>query len=352
MSQVSTDIRNRLRNAARVGSIATAGAPILDASGNASASNDRAAGSAPPTPGVFTEPPVPPLAAAGAATTANVATAPGVATPSAAAAAAQRLSAYAQESAAIAVKRGALKELAAMKTLTRLLEAVYARPGSAASDEDRMRALSILSSNSMALGQVVAEHAGEDAERSQYIRAVSMEAVVGLVCKAWENNREIDWAGLLDAAASMPEVVDAAHAMAAGTYRPVKTVADASDRLLISMHAAYWQIYTLGDSVDGVTPQLAAEIMQRCADYLNGRERFVADNDLQVSWMQGSIRRMTDLVCAEFRARFGGKGESPSEADVSSVLSVAFSGFEGVENYAQSILERPGPSSVSRPVAG
>lgn len=356
MTQANTlSARDRLRQAARPGPVVSADKPALGAvedsflvDGNA---GREATAEKKPSGGPAN---LTPENSAPAATAALTALAP----PVAAVAGGEktlsgpaRLAAHSRSHAEAVGKTQALRELAAMKTLTRLLEAVYARPGSSASDAERMAALSTLSINAMELGSIVARLAGEDTDRSMYIRAVSMEAVVGLVCKAWEQNREVDWGSLLHAAAAVPEVNEAAEAMAKAFYRPVNTPADAHDRMATSMHAAFWQVYGLGDAIDGMSPKLAAEIIRECAGYLNSRDRFVADNDLQVSWMQGSIRRMTDLVCAEFRARFAGKNVCPTQDDVESVLAVARSGFEGVENYAQSILEKPSSSPVPRPDA-
>lgn len=245
-------------------------------------------------------------------------------------------------------RQHARKEMATMKTLTGLLGAVFTRPGSLASDEERMSALSVLASKTYELGTVIARIAGDDADRSGFVRAMAMQAAVPLVCKAWEQDREIDWDTLIEVAADMPEVERAAEVMAEAIYRPVQSRQDVSDRLAISMHAAFWQVYTLGKSVDGITPKLAAGIVRDCANYLHARDKFVADNDLHVTWMQGSIGRMTDLVCAEIEARFRGE-PAPTQEDIDSVLAVSRSGFEGVENYAQSILEKANPHPVARP---
>lgn len=241
------------------------------------------------------------------------------------------------------------KEMAAMRTLTRLLEAIYTRPGSSASDDERMSALATLSTQAMDLGTVVARVAGEDADRSRYIRAMAMEAAVGLVCRSWETGAEVNWAKLIELSSDSSEISDAANAMAHAVYRPVVSQADVADRLTISAHSAFWQVYGLGESVNGMTPKVAAEIVRDCLKYLQERDKFIADNDMHVTWLQGSIRRLTDLVCAEMRARFA-DAQAPGEEDIRSVLAVARSGFEGVENYAQSILEKSGPDSAPRPV--
>lgn len=362
---------DRLRNSARSGRFASTGAPRDDQAGDQDGPvvephTKPVTPASPPVPGVFTakpaiasEPPLSFSSASGGFTAkpvipaaefredsdnsphGAVASAPAT---SALKSAAQRLreSAQVEDS-----SKRTRKEMSAMKTLTRLLEAVYTRPGSAASDEQRMSALTTLSNRSFELGTVVARVAGDDVERSRYVRAMAMEAAVGLTCKSWEQNREIDWAGLIEVTANTPEIFQAADELALASYRSVQTRQDAADRLSISMHSAFWQVVGLGESVDGVTPKTAAEIVKECANYLQSRDRFIADNDLHVSWMQGSIRRITDLVCAEMRARFGETSQAPSKEDISSVLAVARSGFEGVENYAQSILEK-----TDTPVSG
>lgn len=262
----------------------------------------------------------------------------------------QRLAAASASSAIENNTRQVKKSMAAMKSLTRLLEAVYSRPGAASPVNQRMKALSELSSQTYALSSVVASLANEDADRSAYMRAMAMDAAVGLVCKAWEQEREVNWPALLKASSEAPEIMRAADALAEAAYLPVTSAPIAADRLAISMHSAFWQVHELGNVVDGVTPRLAAEIVRDCVDYLQQRERFVLDNDMHVSWLQGSLRRMTDLVTAEARARFRDNAAPMTKADAESILLVARSGFEGVENYAQSILDDPSRSPVSRPV--
>lgn len=242
------------------------------------------------------------------------------------------------------------KEMATMKTLTRLLEAVFMRPGSLASEGERMQALSTLTNKAYELGSVVARIAGDDFERSQYIRAMSMDAAVTLVCNSWQHEREVDWDRLIEAAAETTEINQAAETIAKAVYKPVQSSADAFDRLAVSMHSAFWQVYGMGEKVNGITAPAAAEIVRDCAIYLQEREKFIVDNDLYVSWLQGSVRRMTDLVCAETLARFAGAETGPSKSDFEAILAVSRSGFEGVESYAQSILEKPNTNAVPRPV--
>lgn len=325
------------------GKTVTAGAPVAKSLSNGELSETIAApvqSAAPPRPGSFSAP-----VDSKPSLKETVAVVPVIAQPTAA----QRIAAL---QASTTDKKAKLQELACMKTLTRMLEAVYTRPGSGASHENRMAALAELSEQSMALGNVLAGLAGENAERSAYVRAMSMDAAVTLVASSWKANQNVDWPTLVEASANTPAVSDAAAVLAEAVYRPVDCLASASDRLAVSTHAAFWQIIELGRTVDGVTPSLATEFVQRAAEYLNKHERFVENNDLQVAWMQGSIRRLTDLVCAELQARAQITALKDDPTVVDSVLKVCFSGFEGVEKYAQNILERPVSAPVSRPTGG
>jgi hypothetical protein len=344
-----------MKNMARTGRVASVGAPMEDGSANPMAMESD--NFIPNTPGVFAPKSAP--AASISAVNADAATeSQSPVTASSAASGTQPVQQIVasvspsqrlreQSALADAVPK-ARREMAAMKTLTRLLEAVFTRPGSTASDGERMAALSTLSNQAFELGTVVARIAGDDAERSRYVRAMAMDAAVGLVCKSWEQGREIDWPSIIEATANTPEIELAANELSQIGYLPVQTAQDASERLSISMHAAFWQVYSLGDAVNGITPRIAAEIVRDCASYLQARQRFVSNNDLHVSWMQGSIRRLSDLVCAEMRARFS-NGEAPTKNDIEVVLSTAHSGFEGVENYAQIILETPTNRPEPRP---
>ena len=250
--------------------------------------------------------------------------------------------------------RSAKREMASMRTLTRMLEAVFARPGSNATDSERMAALTELTVNATYLGEVIAKIAGDDAQRSSYVRAMGMEAAVGLVSRSWESGRDVNWATLIEASANNDLIMSAAESLAVANtvrYNVIQSDADVADRLAVSMHSAFWQLIEVGESVEGLTPKMAAEIVRDCGLYLQSREKFVIDPSLHVSWMQGSIRRITNLVCAELRARFGDTGIVPTHEDINAVLAVSRSGFEGVENYAQGILEKAHPSDVPRPVA-
>lgn len=243
-------------------------------------------------------------------------------------------------------------EMAHMKILTRLLGSVFLRPGSSASEESRIEALTTLCVRSSELGCAVALAAGDGVGRSDYIRSMSTDAAASLVCQSWERGQDVNWEKLILAAVATPEILRVSGEIAKAVYRPVDTEADAADRILISMHSAFWRVYTLGETVNGMTPQLASQVVRDCASYLQGRDKPIVNNDLYISWLQGSIGRMTELVCAEITARFANKPNGPTEEEIKTVLAVSRSGFEGVEDYAQNMFEKPSTNPVSSPHHG
>lgn len=360
----------RLRHQLMGGKVATVGAPTRsvrtdDFLAQATAQEDNGSVSTlatqmatPPRPGVFIQPSPQPEEAADSAVLAvdsgDVALVrPALAEkPAAPAISVQERLRQATAGSTPQVNAQARREMSSMKTLTRMLEAVFARPGSTASDQARMAALSGLAINARELGVVVARVAGDDAERNNYVAAMATDAAVSLVCHSWEARSDVNWPRLLEASVGNSEIMSLADTLAYAQslqYDVAETPQAVVDRLAVSMHSAFWRLIELGDVVPGITPKLAAEIVRDISQYLQSRDRFVSDTTLHVTWMQSSINRMTNLICAELRARFGGRSVEPLRGEIETALAVSRSGFEGVENYAQSILDKSGPVNADRP---
>jgi hypothetical protein len=257
------------------------------------------------------------------------------------------------------------KNLATMRTMTQLLTAVYANPGSKASVEDRVEVLSALASNAQELGVIVANSMGIDLGNSEYRRACATDAAVQLVTQAWGRQEYIDWPSLLDAANNNKVVTQASEELAKNFYLNVNSEADAMDRIAISMHSVYWRFICLGEQVNGMTKEIAGELTTRLGSYLQRRDRFSQSADLNVSWFQGSIQRMADLACAELSANYAknrnienaedaensvtsfldatGEDVAVSAADLDDLCKTIYSGFEGVESFAQNLLQNFAP---------
>ena len=256
-----------------------------------------------------------------------------------------------QQASRQASSRQGMKEMASMRALSRLLEAVYQRPGGDAPIQERISALQELVSEAGSVAQEMARAFGyEEGTASQYVMAQAMESVVSLVSKAWERDESVAWAEMISQAGADPVIVGTAEAMAHAIYQPVlpgeagKQIAH--ERLAISLHNAYWEVYLLGDQCDGITPEVASRVVRAIADHVQAQIKF-QDMDLRVSWLQGSIKRMTGLFCAQMRSL----DAAPSEKDVDRAVQLAKEGFEGVEYHASQLLEmcRFG-ASVPQPV--
>lgn len=371
MTEQSMTAADNLRAQLRAGRVATVGKPMepnVDAS-QAEAHPERGPASAemavmePPViraaplrPGEFSKPPQAPAAPPGGTALLDALAVKPAPVDTIKLSPSARLQVEANKAREMALKGSstaqARREMSTMKTLTRMLEAVYARPGSTSSEQTRMAALSDLAINSRELGAVVARVAGDDIGRSSYVEAMATDAAVGLVCHSWEAGEDVDWPRLLQSCVDNDDILSTAENMAYAQslqYSPIESPEVVADRLAVSMHSAFWRLIDLGQTVDGMVPKLAAQIVRDSAVYLQARDKFVTDTTLHVSWMQSSLGRMTNLICAEFRARFGGRGVVPTREEIDAVLAIARSGFEGVETYAQSILEKSRPVNADRP---
>lgn len=232
------------------------------------------------------------------------------------------------------------KEMAAVRVLARLLEAVYRQPGSLAPAEQRIGALRDLVVNADAAGHVMATEfrLHESNSSENYVRAQTMEMMVGLVGDAWERSETVDWADVVSRIKADPLIMDAAERIGHAAYMPVVSAQTAAERISLSMHGACWSLYALGEKVDGLVPAVSSGIVQSIASYLTARPRVIEDNDLYVSWVQGSIRRITDLFCADLVSKYANTS-APTPGQIEEVLDVAKKGFEGVEDYASQLFE-------------
>lgn len=248
-------------------------------------------------------------------------------------------------------RKSGLKEMSSMRSLSRLLEAVYHRPGGDAPIEERIAALQELVGEAGCLAQEMARAFGyAEGSQSQYLMAQAMESVVGLVAQSWERDDAVPWAEMIGQAGVDPLIVGTAEAMAHAIYKPVvpgeagKQIAH--ERLAISLHNAYWEIYLLGETCDGITQQVASSVVRSIGEYVLGNAKF-SDLDLRVSWLQGSIRRIAGLFCAQMKAL----DETPTPADIDRAIELAKEGFEGVEFHASQLLDLfSSGGTVSRPL--
>jgi len=274
----------------------------------------------------------------------------------AAGASAEGMSVFSRAAQDDATRRG-LRDMASAKALAGLMEAVYERPGGKAPVEDRIAALQQLAGSASRVAESMVKAIGhEPSNAAPHIWAHALESVTGLVARAWaRHDQEVDWVQLIERAAAQPDIVHVAQAMAHAVYMPVDASSDgrtiAQERLALSLHNAYWEVYLLGQKCDGIDADVAAGVVRSIGEYVIERKKY-ADLDISVSWMQGSIRRITALFCAQMRAL-----PDPLTADdIAQAISLAKEGFEGVESHASQLLElcrggvpQPGDAPGARP---
>jgi hypothetical protein len=253
---------------------------------------------------------------------------------------------------------GFRKNMAALRTLGRLMEAVYIRPGNASPVESRMQALLTLTQASQALSQELLDVVGETSDRS-YVRAMAMDAVVALVGRAWEDAEEFlrtRPVELLRQAAVNPEVIEASMAMAQKTWSPVTTQAQHEEALALAAHKAYWSLYMLGEYVVGMDASRCEMAVSRLMSYLQDYPQPRGSSpEMRASWLTASMGRLRSLIGAEIKARFAVPVDhlhnaKPVTADViNECVDLAIEGFENVERHAQKIL---GVGFVERAASG
>lgn len=243
------------------------------------------------------------------------------------------------------------RNMAALRSLGRLMEAVYVRPGAKAPEMDRILALRQLAGVSRELSGELLQAIGNTVD-SRYARAMAMEAVIDLVARTWEeqdrDEEDPQWLSerpleLIRSAAVDTEVVQAAMELAEKTWNPVQTKDQYREVLALAAHKSYWRLYMLGENVNGMSEERCRSIASKLMQYLKTYPHPRGESpDMRSNWMAASMGRLTSLVCAELRGRHGIDGNAryiPSEQDIEECMDVAIMGFEGIEEHAAKLLE-------------
>lgn len=239
------------------------------------------------------------------------------------------------------------RSMAALRSLGRLMEAIYVRPGSRAPVQQRIDALRKLAQTSISLGEAFLRVWNQQ-ERSAYARAMAMQAVVDLVAAHWERATDnegddinTDVLELLEEASADERIVQAASHLAEQTWVAVQTKDQYREALALAAHRAYWRLYMLGEDVKGMSAQrcvaIASAFMRYLQDFEGGRGETA---QMRASWVSASLGRLVALFCAEAKARAAHfKNERDiSDQEIEECIHVACSGFEAIEAHAEKLL--------------
>jgi len=242
------------------------------------------------------------------------------------------------------------KDMAALRALGGLMEAVYVRPGNSSPVTRRMQALLTLTQTSREMAQALL-HAVGDTQDSGYTRAVAMDAVVGIVGRCWEDARDDEQflsnkpLELLRQAAVNPQVFEAARDLSRKTWNPVTSVAQHEETLMMASHRMYWNLYTLGEHVVGMDAARCEHAVSRFLIFLQEYPHPRGSSpEMRSNWLSASMGRLGSLACAEIKARFAVSQEQMHSArpvtsdDLNECVELAIEGFENVERHAQKLL--------------
>ena len=216
------------------------------------------------------------------------------------------------------------RDIHAVKTVARLVTAIARKPGSGMPNTVKSQHLaSLLRSAGQAAQRIAASIATVDAHRP-WVRAAATEAACTLVAAQWENDRDNEVRPVEVQLAAVEAVFRDAGTDGVlretlddlGTHGYVEaTVPDvAQARVELSLRMAAWDLYSSvthpllgrGDFryTYGRTP---TQIVQRLLPEVVAIARQSAirtDNlDLRTAHMQGSLRRIADLLGAEYVSR-------------------------------------------------
>lgn len=290
------------------------------------------------------------------------------------------------------------RAMAAAKVVTPLVEAVSFHPGSLNTDTRvRAKALSemlvAVHSFAQATADAVGALAGKDIPQWQVTQY--MEAAARTVSQRWMRQGPVDvkdmtaqMQGLFLGASTQPQIFQAIQAAGDAAYLEVDSADTARCRVATSSVAAAWQLYDwvtrdcLAIQHEGDQPSAyftwgrdASEVVNflllRAISECQTLTLAVDSADLRTAHMQASIRRMADLIGAEYAAQTlltmgwiqeQGPGEEARhreataiaqfEAVMDHVFGWARQNFIRIENGAMRAVEQRFESNSNLPASG
>ncbi|MDM7322899.1 MAG: hypothetical protein P3W87_006455, partial [Gammaproteobacteria bacterium] len=243
------------------------------------------------------------------------------------------------------------REMASLRSLGRLMAAVYLRPGAASSVSDRIKALAHLAQTSRDMAEGVLQAIGET-RRSGYVRAMAMEAVIDLVSRSWElAEDEASWHAAIEnisatvrAAAVEPALVQASSLLAKQTWAPMSSEDEYREALVVASQNAYWRLALM----EPLGPEKSRWVVDRFLSFLKDYEHPRGSTDeMRMTWTVASLGRLTTLMQNQVR-RWMKTSEEAShqvldEARISEYVREAIQGFIGIEKYAPLLITEESP---------
>lgn len=287
-----------------------------------------------------------------------------------------------------AATKGARINMAAVKALTPLVAAISFFPGTSAEPTMKSSALASLIVKVQKAASDIVLAMGPTVSNVEWARGQVMQELAKIAAKQWETAGKVD----LDKAATQMlavlrspsiEFQSALDAYSgADAYMEARTPDVAKARLSVSVSSAAWELYdwltrdslrlkdqpfkvfSYGRSMDDVVEL----ILGRVIDEARGMQIQIGSTDMQLSHLQGSIRRLVQLAGAEYVTQtnailswIDAPEIEASEHDrrlaaavdqfethvVPRIMDYVHVNFSGIEHRARKLMEEPGAHDVS-----
>lgn len=209
------------------------------------------------------------------------------------------------------------RDINAVKLVTRLAQGIAFQPGSSASAAVKANALQSHVLSVRSLARDLAEAAGAESSNSSWFLAQCAEFVADTIARKLERGESMPADGvqpIVDCAADVlmraeksEELADALSVVEAAGYVEAADEKVAKDRIRISIAMASWDLYDAVIRQQWSYGKDPAAVVEMLVDPLLSMAREISIHDmsadLQVTHLQGTIRRLAGLMGAEYGAQ-------------------------------------------------
>lgn len=283
--------------------------------------------------------------------------------------------------------KGARINMAAVKALTPLVASISFFPGTSAEPTMKSSALASLIVKVQKAASDIVLAMGPTVSNVDWARGQIMQELAKIAAKQWETAGKVD----LDKAVTQMlavlrspsiEFQSALDAYSGGdTYMEARTPDVAKARLSVSVSSAAWELYdwltrdslrlkdqpfkvfSYGRSMDDVVEL----ILGRVIDEARGMQIQIGSTDMQLSHLQGSIRRLVQLAGAEYVTqtnailswidapeidapehdrRLAAAVDQFETHVVPRIMEYVHVNFAGIEHRARKLMEEPGADAL------
>ncbi len=223
-----------------------------------------------------------------------------------------------EEVAAANQSRNARKDIQAIKVVTRLVQGVSFHPGSRADNAVKSNALREQLVLAHRLGSDMARHVGAGKDNGTWVMAQCCEVAADIIAKRSETaapqsiSSEVEAQvqvtnTVFDKLSADPELQACVDALGENQYVPATDGSIVRDRIAVSLSSAVWDLhervrqyeFDYGFTEAEIVEMLVEPILKMALE----ASISIASLDMKVSHLQGTLRRLSGLIGAEYGAR-------------------------------------------------